>query len=276
MPQGIANLGNTCFLNSLLQCLRISDPWMQWLEKNQALSKSHPFFKHLYDTMFDPMPEKSLIYLILKIQGNLGVGQIDPSHAFECIMAMLTSELAETEQLTFEQLFYTTDTLSTMCGNCHRVSTRSVKTPLLTLHGYEWQSLSDVFNQCFDPLRNISELDAENKYFCERCGDKERAFQTTVISNLPEMLVLVAQNREHGMRATDKLTFKKNHYECVGIVSHSGLDGMGQCIAHTKTDQGWYVCNDEHVRPISEQELNTTTPYLLFMVLQGETHAVKQ
>jgi ubiquitin C-terminal hydrolase len=118
-------------------------------------------------------------------------------------------------------------------------------------------------------------LDAENKYFCERCGDKERAFQTTVISNLPEMLVLVAQNREHGMRATDKLTFKKNHYECVGIVSHSGLDGMGHCIAHTKTDQGWYVCNDEHVRPISEQELNTTTPYLLFMVLQGETHAVK-
>ena len=55
------------------------------------------------------------------------------------------------------------------------------------------------------------------------------------------------------MQATDKLTFKNDTYECIGTVSHSGLDGMGHCIAHTKTDKGWYVCNDEYVAAASDQ-----------------------
>ena len=56
---GLPNLGNTCYINSILQCLRYQRHFVKLLKKYNS-EKDSKFHQHFIDLMFDGHTEQSI------------------------------------------------------------------------------------------------------------------------------------------------------------------------------------------------------------------------
>lgn len=274
MPKGIPNLGNTCFLNAIIQCLRVCDPWMSWIE--QHYSTLHNSCRNIIDVMFDPMKREYLEALVTQIRKDMGQGQIDPTHAFECILSNCMKAIQSednTYQHSIEKLFFSSVRYKTVCAHCHTSSNKIEKTSFLLLKGNFWDNCQQCFQHAYDPKENIVVLDDSNKYDCMRCSKerlgKQQAFQTQTIINLSEIVVFVVQNKVHGMNPTMDVVFDNNTLTCVAGIIHSGYDGMGHCTAVVRTSTGWWLCSDLNICELSDSEIKEYSPYIFFMVKQA-------
>jgi len=301
---GLVNLGNTCFLNSVLQCLTHTPALA-----NYCIAREHNkncrttgfcFFcvleNHILKALSQPatISPKSIVSNLKSISKTLRVGRQEDSHEFlryltdalqkNCISGLqkLDARVAETSPI--NKMFGGYLQSQVKCLECSYTSNTFEFFLDLSLEIKGCNSLDKALQK----FTSVEKLDKDNKYKCPKCAKYVLAQKRFSIKKPPHVLTIqlkrfnfhslfggkiskpvdfpeVLDLKPHLSNNNDKWnTFTK--YELHGIVVHHGSSlGGGHYVAYVKSPSGvWHCMNDSHVSQVSVKNVLGQSAYILF------------
>ncbi|KAI3921747.1 hypothetical protein MKX01_005436 [Papaver californicum] len=301
-PIGLKNLGNTCYLNSVLQCLTYTSPLANFCLKNQHSilcnsqnTSSCPFClleariirSHTIDSQFDAPYKIQNCLSIFSDQFRLG--RQEDAHEFlryvidACHNACLKINKANSPKratTVVKEIFGGELQSQVKCLSCGAESNKIDEIMDISLDLYQTNSLKDALQRFFQPEM----LDESNKYKCDKCKKLVSARKQMSILQSPNILVIQLKRFEgiFGGKIDRKIAFEEGlvlsddmcresqdphpEYNLFGTIVHSGYSpDSGHYYAYIKDamDQ-WYCCNDSHVSPSTVEEVLSEKVYILF------------
>ena len=292
-PAGLKNIGSTCYLNSVLQCLLYCLPliqtWHVGHEHTPITSEDKPLTYQLFTQVQKNIQEDyhyaldtSLILSIL--QQKVGGYQLGKQQdASECILHLL--DILDQEWKTpdsgspvsmVKYIFQGCVEYNYSCPNNHQFSHSD---PFLLL------AMAIPPEKRYTPTvvqGLINHMDKELLEFqCASCGEKEVECLSH-FSELPGIMWIVLKRfssqggkSQQMLEALSTFTVQDKHYHLWSLIYHHGPDmESGHYTAavklphHFSHNNGWYSFNDTTVEAIKESELDTRNAYLLGYIVE--------
>ena len=240
---GLNNLGNTCYMNSVVQMLRYIKPVVQKLVHVQPDDDS---VRHFVDLLYQGSRPNKFAHCLK----DFGFDPIYQHDAHEFLLTML-DRLYESVDLKnpFEGTIKTVLT----CKNGH-TSSRSDPFVCLSINGGIDEGIPD--------LMEPEQVECK----CEKCDEK---MMTKTIDIDPNEVVCVHYKRfdlKKKLRYTVPILEKWNGYKLIGMCNHVGGLHGGHYTATVKTDNGWMHMNDEYVKKIDGLPKESKIPYIMVYV----------
>ena len=279
---GLQNKGNTCYANSILQCVRNLPEFVHYCtsegKDGQLLSAFHAVMRQMSTSSspVDPSGFLRSLQVVIRAAGNTTFNfnsQQDAAEVLQHVMENMSNDspiAASTVSIAIE----TTTTCNTcLLSDTSENKTFCIKVPVqksvqLALSDYLATTDSEDFCICcreITPTSHERSLTATGTYFiiqqkrfCNEIGMIGK--DCTQVECFPEKLsVPVGRDCE---------TKKSLSYELVAIINHEGSLTAGHYWAFIK-DQSvsrWYNCNDRAVTLLLDvkKRLNNTFSYILF------------
>ncbi|KAL3284292.1 hypothetical protein HHI36_018450 [Cryptolaemus montrouzieri] len=299
---GLTNLGNTCYMNSVLQAL-----FMTKLFRNEVLLMDKitmPLFHNLQD-LFVLLQHSQKCTLspndILHLARPPGF-QLGHQHDSSEFLGYLLDVLHEQERTVSEESLQQpttsngsgmnlantivqqsfggkTMTVST-CDHCGRRSERSDNFRELQLsfpNNSENHSVTSLLHYYLQPEK----LCGDNQYHCDKCKGLTDGERVTHIIETPRRLILtlkhfgydsVSQQKTkllHRVKLEDYIQLGEINYELYAAVVHCGSSvDSGHYYTFAKDNEDWYKFNDCLVLKTTAMQLcelkPPETPYILF------------
>ncbi len=240
---GLDNLGNTYYMNSVVQLLRYIKPVVQNLVKVVPKEEG---LKHFVDLLYQGSRPQNFAACLK----DFGFDPIYQHDAHEFLLTML-DKLYESIEL--ENPFEGKMTTTLTCANGH-TSSRTDPFVCLSING----GIEDGIPSMMEP--EIVECK------CEKCDEK---IMTKTLNIEPNNVVCVHYKRFNVDR---KLRYKVpimehwNGYRLVGSCNHTGGLNGGHYTATVRTDNGWMHMNDEYVKKIDGLPSESKVPYIMVYV----------
>ena len=275
---GILNKGNTCYINSILQCFSVIPKFWSHLSANQM-----PFIATFQKVMsslqtskwaIDPSPFLIALKNVILQSGNKDFEinrQQDAAEALEHVI----SELSKDSIVSLEMLKVLSRTIST-CDFCSfsQESENTSSVTLLPVSSNVQTSLLQFLNSGQDEVfchacschRNMAidrafvscgrYLIIQLNRFCNRDGKLSRNFE--IVHCFPGPLSIPVQ-------VDGEVAMRKN-YHLVATINHEGTLNSGHYWAYIKdhASASWLHCNDRAVVPANSKKLNNSFSYILF------------
>ncbi len=210
---GLPNIGNTCFINSVLQCF-IYTPDFQEIIRN---SEQHEL--------------KELIKLIHNEPGNFEIKkfidsfeqfQRNEQHDAHEFITVLLDKITNKDN--FGVYHGKTKTLI-KCVSCNtkRNVIEDFNSINLDIH-------HDIITACTEYLKTEIHNDPHNLYFCETCKTNTVSKKKIILEKLPKYLILVIKRYNHShtnIETINKTLYIKEQenvkeYNLVSIINHYG------------------------------------------------------
>lgn len=292
---GFRNIGNTCYFNSLLQCILSCTSIFETLEKNKNL----PHYKDsviaqdllkLYNASKSgkDVSEKSIpIWVNIMRASSQRKDKVifrngNQEDATEGLMLFLDimDHLPE-----IRRLFEHRHLIEIYCNDCKSiVSTKKaqntvfeVQANLSTEQLEEFKTLDKFYGttmQLNDFLKKQNGY-VDKDYECPKCKIKSNKFMSTVLTMIPEILPIVIKKYNNHVRKLDvntpfpqKLEFamkgnqKKLVYTLVAQCEHSGGTNGGHYYTIGFREEGWKMLNDSFTSDANPGP--TVNSYMLF------------
>lgn len=240
---GLYNLGNTCYMNSVVQVLRYVKPVVTKLVKVMPEQQG---LKHFVDLLYQGSSPNDFATSLKEF----GFDPIYQHDAHEFLLTML-DKLYESVKLT--NPFVGTSRTTLECKNGH-VSTRSDPFVSLSING----GMEEGIPNMMEP--EVVECK------CESCGETK---MSKTIDIDPSDVVCIHYKRfnlRKKLRYSVPILEKWNGYDLVGICNHYGGLHGGHYTATVKTDSGWMIMNDDCVTKIDGLPKCSKVPYIMVYV----------
>lgn len=307
---GLQNLGNTCFMNSVLQCLTHTPPLAEALLASKQLGSNNNFDplrltqqqvinslqnKHKNQSVAPTAHAKSL----RQISKSFRLGRQEDAH--EYLVALLDAmhesyismcrpkpspELSKTSMI--YQIFAGRIRSQVKCTECgHESNTFDVFLDL----SLEINKASSLL-KALQRFTSSEYLDGVNKYICPKQKQKVRAAKCMTIDKAPAVLVVQLKRFEFSMfghKINKKVDFDteldlgpfmsnrrgpSQPYSLYGVLVHSGHSvHSGHYYAFVKAPNGlWHQLDDNNVSQVSERVVLAQKAYILFYIKNPPTN----
>ncbi|CAF2108142.1 unnamed protein product [Rotaria magnacalcarata] len=292
-PCGLKNIGNTCYMNSAIQCLNSIPDLIKWIME-QPCSSSHMNIREVFISLIQSMQSGRYKYVTPhELKQYIGRtssifsdnGQKD-SHEF--MNSLLNAIGAVDSSSEFVKLFRIHTKSLVTCSKCQQTDNTDETTTFLPLTIPERISYDDdniLLEHLIRDFCQEDELDGE--YYCYRCKTCQSARQKTIIIQpLPRALIIQLKRFPYdgtSRKLNTLVKYKLEHrnllsrndrYELCAISMHSGNLAGGHYTAIGKNDKTkkWHRFDDSYVENIESQTLLVpfiaTQAYILIYVLK--------
>ncbi|XP_063324512.1 ubiquitin carboxyl-terminal hydrolase 35-like [Pelmatolapia mariae] len=278
---GLINQGSTCYLNSVLQVLFMTEDFREAVTRNSEEIPHPEFLDHHLKALFDDLHNYTAY--TYKITQKLGINNVyeqrDAAEYFERVLGMTSPDASE--------IFHGQLANKTTCSKGHIQTDGDAPFWHLPL------SLVDSCSKDYSVVKGIeeffkpSDFCGENQMYCEQCDHKVDATMTDVIKHHPDVLCLMLKRFEFNYKYMSyvKVTCsvevpytlhipESQTYELYAFVDHFGDLRGGHYTATIKITEEhgdrWYEFDDTRVTELDFQpfQLDNTdtsqTAYLLF------------
>ncbi|KAJ3393859.1 hypothetical protein HDU84_000822 [Entophlyctis sp. JEL0112] len=284
---GLVNLGNTCFLNSTLQCLTYTPALAMFL-----LSRSHSqkcrqtsfctfceLEKHVIRSLSgarskSAITPKSIVGRLKSIAKHFRIGRQEDSHEFlryfidslqnSCLFGFERLDHSQKETTVIHQIFGGYLQSRIVCSVCKEASCTVEPCLDISLEVKNCNSIEKALAR----FTKLEILDDENKYRCSKCKTLVQASKRMTILEAPATLVLQLKRFEFGHyglggKITKMITFQEKLdlqpfmykadsrvvYDLYGVLVHSGHScNSGHYYSFVKAPNGiWFLKNDSEV-----------------------------
>ena len=290
-PIGLKNLGNSCYMNSVLQVLAHTDDFKEYFLNNDFNEGSKPLSLALRNFLKEYFENKDNNYFALKelhkaIKSNPEMKfangyQHDSADFLNSFLNSLEEENNE-----WNNIFKGEETIFDICKNCKDESRKENEIifwglgikddDLEKIESHEMEE--DCCNCCdcccvyyktaLEKLLDNYIKGEEIEVNCGRCNNNTNKIRTTKISFLPKYLILQLKIYEYHsvfikipeeLNLEEYCTEQENvnfDYTLYGIVRHHGNKFSGHYTAAIKEENDWYICDDRIVEKVINPSLD--------------------
>ena len=294
---GIENIGNTCYLSSIVQCMRhsaivrsldpdggkVADALRRLFSEKKAMSPrrliaalsqnsqridytvqndAHEFFVELLDAL-----ESECQPISIPLRGDVRQTRMQKLIS---AMSQHWDETVRSKNCRMTDTFFGQNTFLTQCSLCKHISHSSdVFTALeLSLTEGPQKKRLGYDDECIDGFE------------CPNCMKRSPSRRECKMSRAPHVLVVHVMRFASGMRkdldpirlqetldvSDVSLTTQTGHYKLVSVVCHRGHSQRGgHYYALCKlADDTWALFDDESVGPASLEDIRLEDPYMMF------------
>lgn len=292
---GLKNIGNTCFMNSAIQCLSSIPYLTEWVLKQSSspndtnvidvyVSLVQAMWSGLY-TSVNPRELKDFVSRSAPMFSDYG--QKDSQEFMNTLLNVI--EIVDPNSFIIN-LFRINTQSRTICSKHQHVDTINELTNFLPLPIPEMKSRGHTRVFLGDLIRDFcQEDDLDGTYYCHRCNECMPARQkTTIIRPLPSVLIIQLKrfpfdgtNRKIDTLVDYKSEYQKllsdnDKYKLCAVSLHSGSLSGGHytTVARNYINGRWYRFDDSHVEEIESKNIFTSffaqQAYVLVYFKQNE------
>lgn len=252
-------MGNTCYLNSILQCLRYTKEFVYPMKGKQC---SSPLCVSLLDLMYSGAEEKVLHTLIKELSKGCEFKLMRQCDAHELFLYLIDKVFEEVKEHNPFKGKLESNVVCTVCDNNSRTSY-----PYITISvqmGKKAVSVKTLVDE-FCASETI-----ETPIECDVC--KVRTESSKSLRIIPSEVLVVHLKRFAGRRKNytpvildEELSLGEYRYRLYAMCNHSGTTTGGHYTATCmRRDGTWSMCNDALVQSIGSLPKSTERPYILF------------
>ena len=274
---GFSNLGNTCFMNSVLQCIRYTIPLSIYFITNKITNENKltdAYIKLCKDSWLTTNTYAPKEFKQALGQSNRmfrGFSQHDAQEMLIHLLDTLHDNLKSDNKSIISNLFHGRYKQTIHCPNCGYDSITyqpfvDIQVPLV-------ESKNNIeLIDCFNSLIDDEELDNYNMYNCEKCKNKVNAIKKMEIDILPDFLIVTLKRFNRMRKLDNAVNFPLNQfkildkkYDLYATVNHFGSKNGGHYTANIKHPNGnWYNMNDSKCSKINNDNIINNSVYIAF------------
>ncbi|OVA10645.1 Ubiquitin carboxyl-terminal hydrolases family 2 [Macleaya cordata] len=312
---GLENLGNTCFLNSVLQCLTYTEPLASYMQSGKHKSSCHiagfcamcAIQNHVSRALQSTgriLAPKDLVMNLRCISRNFRNARQEDAHEYmvnllesmhKCSLpsGVPSQSPSAYEKSLVHKIFGGRLRSQVKCTQCSYCSNKFDPFLDLSLEILKADSLRKALSH----FTATEQLDGgERQYHCQRCKQKVRALKQLTVDKAPYVLTIhlkrfgshvpgqkINKKVEFGPTLDLKPFYSGSHegdlkYTLYGVLVHAGWSthsGHYYCFVRTSTGM-WHSLDDNRVVQVSERTVLEQKAYMLFYVRDKRNLAPKK
>jgi len=290
-PSGFQNLGNTCYMNSVLQALLSIDIINYDTINNDSNDLLTEFVKMIDElkknTSNKPYtPSKFKQELDKKKSIFRGFSQHDAHEFMEYIINEFMeckneskSESKSNLPQTIKKMFTGTTNSYLYCSNCPNILKKEEEYITITLELYGISKNTDLSGiskntdllNCFDEFSKYERLDENNMWKCSKCETVNKAKKKLELNTVPNIVVITLKRFMNNQKINtpveiyEYIILEDIKMKLVGTVNHYGGLGGGHYVSHGLRNGTWYLFNDSQYK---EVEIDLKDPSIYIAIYQ--------
>jgi ubiquitin carboxyl-terminal hydrolase 36/42 len=285
---GLVNLGNTCFMNTSIQCLGHIDSLRNFIVTNnfnETTQKCCYQLKRLLIGLWEnnctvnPISfHKTIKEIAKKEKVNINFTkniQNDIQEFIIFVIEVIEKELGESNTFIKDNFYGELITYIKDVNPPKKLLSQTKQSfCVLPLPVYA----SNKIQGCLDLYMNEEKLEGDNKWYNEKTKEFQDALKSYGIVSFPrELIISFNRFRNNGLKINNNIEFpdilelksatgKVKKYELKSIGNHSGNLFGGHYFAHVKHGKEWVIYNDTGVQQLNS-DYKTNQSYVLFYTL---------